>query len=40
MALKLEMSKAYDLVECEYLKAMPLLIGYDGKFVILIMPCV
>jgi hypothetical protein len=40
MALKLDMSKAYDRVECDFLEATVLKIGIDEHWVAMIMTCV
>ena len=40
MAAKLDMSKAYDKVEWDYLKKMMLKLGFHEKWVALIMECV
>ncbi|KAH9656150.1 reverse transcriptase domain-containing protein [Citrus sinensis] len=39
-ALKIDMSKAYDRIEWDFLEAMLLRLGFDGKWVTLIMLCV
>ena len=39
-ALKIDMSKAYDRIEWEFLEAMMLRLGFDAKWVKLIMLCV
>jgi hypothetical protein len=40
MALKLDMSKAYDRVEWVFLERMMLDLGFDKRWVALIMKCV
>lgn len=40
LALKLDMSKVHDQVQWEFLQAMILKLGFDHKFVSLIMACV
>jgi hypothetical protein len=40
MALKLDMSKACDRVECDFLEKIMRRIGFDGRWVNLIMTCV
>jgi hypothetical protein len=40
MALKLDMSKAYDRVEWDFLEKIMRRIGFDGRWVNLIMTCV
>ena len=39
-ALKIDMSKAYDRIEWEFLRQMMLLLGFDGAWVDLVMMCV
>ncbi|KAH0972978.1 hypothetical protein GBA52_025134 [Prunus armeniaca] len=39
MALKLDMAKAYDHVECSFLEAMMLWLGFPSSFVVRIMDC-
>jgi len=40
MALKLDISKAYDRVECEFLERALLHLGFTEKFVNTIMSCI